>query len=172
METVLIIGVAMLVVVFIYMATPNTYTPKPLPEFKNRLNRTHMHAALLVNSALNIKNMGNGISRHGAQEPEESKSAFNGCCNDKSLDVKPADCQPGKNKVMNLRAVSVVRDDNAHWYVIPKELHEEFRSLLEKSTDTSLKDDEMYDAQNKFIEKFSQYMTGGDLNNVQLYAEI
>lgn len=73
---------------------------------------------------------------------------------------------------MPLQKVVALRDDNAHWYVIPAEMREEFRVLLEQSTDTNLKDDDMYDAQDKFISKFSQYATGGDLNNTQLYADI
>ena len=47
-----------------------------------------------------------------------------------------------------------------------RDVDEEFYSLLNKATD------EDYEAQEEFIEKFDQYRTGGDLNNVQLYAEI
>lgn len=151
METALIIGIAVLVVVFLYMATPNTYQPRPPSEFVNRLKPiNNMHTALMVQSALNIKNK--------CTMDNENKCT--------GTDKEYAACE--KVKV----PVSVVRDDNAHWYVIPKHLHEEFRTLLEKSTDTKLSDDEMYNAQDKFIETFSQYMTGGDINNTQLYAEI
>lgn len=72
--------------------------------------------------------------------------------------------------------VAVVRDDNAHWYVIPKHLHEEFSKMLEACTADYGHDEDSqeahYKAEENFIDKFSQYMTGGDLNNVQLYAEI
>jgi len=73
---------------------------------------------------------------------------------------------------LNLKKVVAVQDESGRWYVIPAELREEFRNLLERSTDTRLSDDEMYNAQDQFIDKFSQYRTDGDLNNVQLYSEI
>lgn len=66
----------------------------------------------------------------------------------------------------NLEKVKAVSDESGHWYLIPNRLDEQFNILHELSCN----DD--YDAQNKFIEIFSEYMTGGDLNNVQLYAEI
>lgn len=65
-----------------------------------------------------------------------------------------------------LKKVAAVQDDSGHWYVIPADMKEEFHQLLEKVTD------EDYDAQDAFNEKFSGYRTGGDLNLVQLYAEI
>ena len=58
-----------------------------------------------------------------------------------------------------MRKVVAVQDDDSHWYVIPKELEDKFHELLESDED-------------EFIETFSEYMTGGDLNNIQLYAEI
>lgn len=165
MDTVLIFGLAVLLVVFIYIITPNTYSPLPPYRFTDRLNRNNMHTALMVNAALNIKTK-------NMDSPKGEKLC--NCGPETYLHGKTGttECGPGNTKRMLLTAVSAVRDDNGHWYIIPKELHDEFRSLLEKSTDTRLKDDEMYDAQDKFISKFSQYMTGGDLNNVQLYAEI
>lgn len=63
---------------------------------------------------------------------------------------------------MALRKVKAVRDDSAHWYIIPSEKAEEFNKLL----------DETDDEYTEFEEKFSKYRTGGDVNNVQLYAEI
>jgi len=66
--------------------------------------------------------------------------------------------------------VVAVRDDSSHWYVIPLEMKEEFFKLQEK-----LRSDDYpnrYDDEDEFIEKFSKYMTGGDLNNIQLYADI
>lgn len=54
--------------------------------------------------------------------------------------------------------VKAVQDDSGHWYVIPNELIDEFDFDLE---------DEDFD----FGAKYGQYMTGGDLNLVQLYIE-
>lgn len=62
----------------------------------------------------------------------------------------------------NLKKVVAVQDDSCHWYVIPVEMLQEFRKLGEGGEGT----------EDEFIEKFSDYMTGGDLNNIQLYAEI
>lgn len=62
----------------------------------------------------------------------------------------------------NLKKVVALQDDSCHWYVIPMEMLGEFRYLEEGGEDT----------EEEFIEKFSQYMTGGDLNIIQLYAEI
>lgn len=52
------------------------------------------------------------------------------------------------------------------WYVIPSKMHKQFNKLLEKATEDN------YDKQEEFNEKFGAYRTGGDLNNIQLYAEI
>jgi len=59
------------------------------------------------------------------------------------------------------KRAKAIQDDSSHWYVIPSELEKEFRQLLEGGEE----------AENLFIEKFSQYMTGGDVNRKQLYAE-
>lgn len=66
-----------------------------------------------------------------------------------------------------MKKVKVVQDEASHWYVIPIELAHEFRRLSEKFRET-----EDYDVLDEFIEKFQGFETGGDLNNVQLYAEI
>lgn len=55
------------------------------------------------------------------------------------------------------------RDDDGHWYVIPFEMKDEFISDLEGLG---------HDNYEEWEDKYSQYMTGGDLNNVQLYADI
>lgn len=60
----------------------------------------------------------------------------------------------------NLQKVHAIKDDSGHWYVIPTELAVEFHNLLNGGERT----------EEEFIEKFSRYMTGGDLNNIQLYA--
>jgi hypothetical protein len=67
---------------------------------------------------------------------------------------------------MKLQKVEAVQDESSHWYVIPADMSNEFSVLHNKATD------EDYDAQEEFIEKFDQYRTGGDLNNIQLYAEL
>lgn len=61
-----------------------------------------------------------------------------------------------------MKKVHAIKDDDGHWYVIPAEMIEEFHRLLDGGEST----------EDEFIEKFSDYMTGGDLNLVQLYAEI
>lgn len=66
----------------------------------------------------------------------------------------------------NLRKVVAVKCDG-DWYVIPAEMHDDFSKLSEKACDS-----ENYDAQDEFNNKYGQYATGGDLNLVQLYAEL
>lgn len=65
----------------------------------------------------------------------------------------------------NLKPVKAVRDDDGHWYVIPNELFNEFNRLLDTHEDD-------FESQREFMEKFDKYRTGGDLNLVQLYAEV
>lgn len=79
------------------------------------------------------------------------------------------ECGPGTSKSVILTAVVAVQDDSSHWYVIPKHLEEEFSELLNISIGEG---QEAEQAETEFIEKFSGYMTNGDVNNVQLYAEI
>lgn len=62
-----------------------------------------------------------------------------------------------------LKKVAAVKDGDGHWYVIPAEMRSEFYEMLEKG------EADEYEA---FNEKFGDYATGGDLNLVQLYAEI
>lgn len=58
--------------------------------------------------------------------------------------------------------VYVAQDDSGHWYVIPYSLKDQFNALLDASEE----------GEDEFIDKFSQYMTGEDLNNKELYAEL
>jgi hypothetical protein len=62
-----------------------------------------------------------------------------------------------------MKKVKAVKDDSGHWYVIPNDLYEEF-----------IKDEQNEDMvdNGKFDEKYGKYMTGGDLNLIQLYAEV
>ncbi len=70
---------------------------------------------------------------------------------------------------MGLKKVKVVQDESSHWYVIPVELYQNFKSLVEKSV---YDNDIGYDAQEEFEEKFEKYRTNGDVNKVQLWAEV
>src|ERR1044072_1368686 len=54
-----------------------------------------------------------------------------------------------------------IQDNDGHWYVIPALLESEFDRLLDGGEET----------EDEFIEIFSDYMTGGALNNTQLYAK-
>ena len=49
------------------------------------------------------------------------------------------------------------QDEDGHWYRIPKEKVEKFRTMMEEAYRT--------DDFNEFIKEFSEYMTGGDPNN-------
>lgn len=61
---------------------------------------------------------------------------------------------------MSLQKVIACQDDSCHWYVIPVAMVNEFNKMCE---------DEDYEG---FDDKFGQYRTNGDLNLVQLWAEI
>lgn len=62
-----------------------------------------------------------------------------------------------------LQKVVATRDEAGHWYVIPKDMREEF------NRDSA--NEEMCDS-GEFDSKWGRYRTGGDLNLIQLYAEI
>lgn len=64
-----------------------------------------------------------------------------------------------------MKPVKAIQDDAGHWYLIPNELVSKFHELMEKVYDMD------YDAMSECDNLFSQYRTGGDLNNVQLYIE-
>lgn len=66
-------------------------------------------------------------------------------------------------RVNGFKNVKAVKDDSGHWYVIPNELAESFYS-----------DSENYDFcdSGQFDNKWRMYRTGGDLNLIQLYANI
>lgn len=57
--------------------------------------------------------------------------------------------------------VYVSQDESGHWYVIPYDLKEEF--------DKDLFDDDMV-YNGDFDEKYAEYRTNGDINNIQLYV--
>lgn len=60
------------------------------------------------------------------------------------------------------KKVKVVNDDDGHWFVIPNELKDSFYKDL---------DNESFVDSGGFGEKYGKYMTGGDLNLVQLYIK-
>jgi hypothetical protein len=62
-----------------------------------------------------------------------------------------------------MKKVYAIQDNDGHWYVIPFERKNEFLIDLENGE----KDEYEY-----FSEQYDQYMTGGDLNNTELYADI
>lgn len=62
-----------------------------------------------------------------------------------------------------MQKVKAVKDESGHWYVIPAEREQEF--------DKDLEDEGMLD-NGEFDNKWRKYRTGGDLNRIQLYAEI
>lgn len=62
-----------------------------------------------------------------------------------------------------LQKVKAIQDESSHWYVIPEELLPSFR--------IDEQDEDMIDS-GRFDDKWGKYRTGGDLNLVQLWAEI
>ena len=62
-----------------------------------------------------------------------------------------------------LTPVKAVKDDSGHWYVIPNDLYDQFNRDCEN--------EDMADS-GEFDDAYGQYRTGGDLNLVQLYAEL
>lgn len=62
-----------------------------------------------------------------------------------------------------MEKVYAVQDDSGHWYIIPFEMKDDFFKMLNEGEP---------DEWDLFTEKYSKYMTGGDLNLVQLYAEL
>lgn len=62
-----------------------------------------------------------------------------------------------------LQKVKAVKDESGHWYVIPENLFPSFQIDVE--------DESMIDS-GQFDDKWGKYRTGGDLNLVQLWAEL
>ena len=63
----------------------------------------------------------------------------------------------------NLVKVKAVQDDSCHWYIIPNDMLNEFYKDLENGS---------FVDGGGFSEKYSKYMTGGCINNTQLFADI
>ena len=64
-------------------------------------------------------------------------------------------------------ACSVDRD----WYLIPKEIHDQFSCNLNEIEQAEEDSSEWYELVAKFNDKYNKYRTLGDLNNIQLYIE-
>lgn len=63
--------------------------------------------------------------------------------------------------------VKAEQDDSGHWYIIPNELSEKFSELNNKICGNG----EDYESLEEFEKLFNGFMTGGDLNLVQLYVK-
>lgn len=79
---------------------------------------------------------------------------------------------PERIKPEELRPVMALQDESSHWYVIPAEMHDEWYRLNAIMDDGEEGQVAFEKAEDRFIELFSQYMTGGGLNNIQLYANL
>lgn len=64
---------------------------------------------------------------------------------------------------LELKKVKATKDESGHWYVIPNDLYDEF--------DEDGQNEDFVDS-GEFDNKYGNYRTGGDLNNIQLYAFI
>jgi hypothetical protein len=62
-----------------------------------------------------------------------------------------------------MEKVKAVKDESGHWYIIPNELYNDFCDDGDN--------DDMCDS-GEFDDKYRIYRTGGDLNIIQLYAEL
>lgn len=70
---------------------------------------------------------------------------------------------------MSIQKVKAVTDYDGHWYLIPNDLVEEFFKDLDKFEGEDFED---YIDSGEFDNKYFHYRTGGDLNLVQLYADV
>lgn len=61
--------------------------------------------------------------------------------------------------------VYITQDNDGHDYVIPYELRGQFNELLEESNTSDM-------AEDIFNDMFSNFMTGGDINETELYQKI
>ncbi len=62
-----------------------------------------------------------------------------------------------------MQKVKAIQDDSCHWYVLPIDLVDEF--------DKDGQDEDFVDG-GGFDDKYGKYRTGGDLNLIQLYADL
>jgi len=74
-----------------------------------------------------------------------------------------------RNLVSSYKRVVITQDDDGHSYIIPYEMKEEFIDLLNKLIECDYEDAEILD---EYVNKFEQYRTGGDINNIELYIKL
>jgi hypothetical protein len=61
-----------------------------------------------------------------------------------------------------MEKVKAIKDESGHWYVLPIYLVDDFYKDEQ---------DENFVDSGKFDNKYGKYMTGGDLNLIQLYVD-
>ena len=62
-----------------------------------------------------------------------------------------------------IQKVRATQDDSGHWYVIPERISDIFHRDLEN---------EDFVDSGEFDVRYGHYRTNGDLNNIQLYADL
>lgn len=67
-----------------------------------------------------------------------------------------------------LQKVKAVRDTSGHWYVIPNEMVDQFFKDDRKIESDDYTSEEL----NEIEQRWGKYQTGGDLNLVQLWADV
>ena len=74
-----------------------------------------------------------------------------------------ANLKQNEKEDTNLKKVKALQDESSHWYVVPDELAIEF--------DEDAYNEDIIDS-GEFDRKWGRYRTGGDLNLIQLWAEL
>lgn len=72
---------------------------------------------------------------------------------------------------MELQKVKAIEEDG-DWYVLPEDIYDTFINDIATMNCLADTSDEWYEATAQFVNKYEEYRTGGDLNLIQLYAEI
>lgn len=62
----------------------------------------------------------------------------------------------------DMTAVKALKDNDGHWYLVPNEKASQFHSMLRDAEES-----EDYEG---FEDTYGEFMTGGDLNLVQLFV--
>lgn len=65
---------------------------------------------------------------------------------------------------MEYKRVYITQDDDGHWYVMPYALKDQFDEMLAASIDSDTDEE-------AFIALFSEYMTGGGLDDEEFYIQ-
>jgi hypothetical protein len=66
----------------------------------------------------------------------------------------------------------MVLSEGSNWVIIPEDKYEEFNQCAANVSMAEMYSEKWYDLIDVFETKYGGYRTGGDINNVQLYAEI